>query len=88
MKENEEIRNSQKTTTEKILLSIVTETALTNQYSIQGEIKSRVKSGNACYHSVQYRLPSNLLSKNLKTKIYRTTIFLLFGMGVKLGRSQ
>ena len=28
-------------------------TALTNQNSIQNEIKSRLKLGNACYHSVQ-----------------------------------
>jgi len=28
-------------------------TTLTNQNSIQEEIKSRMKSGNACYHSVQ-----------------------------------
>ena len=28
-------------------------TALTNQNSIQEEIKSRLKLGNACYHSVQ-----------------------------------
>jgi len=27
-------------------------TTLTNQNSIQEEIKSRMKSGNACYHSV------------------------------------
>jgi hypothetical protein len=27
-------------------------TALTNQNSIQEEIKTRVKSGNACYHSM------------------------------------
>ena len=27
-------------------------TTLTNQNSIQEEIKSRLKSGNACYHSV------------------------------------
>jgi len=26
---------------------------LTNQKSIQEEIKSRLKSGNVCYHSVQ-----------------------------------
>jgi len=31
-------------------------TTLTNQNSIQGEIKSRLNSGNACYHSVQKRL--------------------------------
>ena len=46
------------------------ETALTNQNSIQEEIKCRLKSGNACYHSVQNRLSSSLLSKNLKIKIY------------------
>jgi hypothetical protein len=46
---------------------------LTNQYSIQEEIESRLKSGNACYHSVQNLLSSSLLSKNLKIKIYRTT---------------
>ena len=28
-------------------------TTLTNQNSIQEEIKSRLKSGNACYYSVQ-----------------------------------
>jgi hypothetical protein len=28
------------------------------------EIKSRLKSGNACYHSVQNILSSSLLSKN------------------------
>ena len=38
---------------------------LTNQNSIQEEIKSRLKSGNACYHSVQNLLSSGLLSKNL-----------------------
>jgi len=38
------------------------------------EIKSRLKSGNACYHSVQNLLSSRLLSKNLKIKIYRIVI--------------
>jgi len=46
---------------------------LTNQNSIQEEIKSRMKSGNACYYSVQNLLSSSLLSKNLKIKIYRNT---------------
>ena len=36
--------------------------------------KSRLKLGNACYHSVQNLLSSGLLSKNLKIKIYRTII--------------
>ena len=49
-------------------------TTLTNQNSIAEEIKSRLRSGNACYHSVQNLLSSRLLSKNLKMKIYRTVI--------------
>jgi len=49
-------------------------TTLINQNSIQEEIKSRLKSGNACYHSVQNLFSSSLLSKNLKIKIYRTII--------------
>jgi hypothetical protein len=47
---------------------------LTNQNSIQEEIKSRMKSGNACYPLVQNFLSSSLLFKNLKIKIYRTII--------------
>jgi len=42
------------------------ETALTNQNSIAEEIKSRLRSGNACYPSVQKLLSSRLLSKNFK----------------------
>ena len=61
---------------------------ITNQNSIQEEIKSRLNSGNACYHLVQNLLSSSLLSKNLKIKIYRTVLCLLFCMGVKLGHSQ
>jgi len=41
-------------------------TTLTNQNSIQEEIKTRMKSGNACYHSVQNLSSSSLLFKNLK----------------------
>jgi len=47
-------------------------TTLTNQNSIAEEIKSRLRLGNACYHSVQNLLSSRLLSKNLKIKIGRT----------------
>ena len=47
---------------------------LTNQNSVQEEIKSRLKLGNACCYSVQNLLSSRLLSKNLKIKIYRTII--------------
>ena len=39
-------------------------TTLTNQNSIQKEIKSRLKLGNARYHSVQNLLSYSLLSKN------------------------
>jgi hypothetical protein len=41
-------------------------TTLTDQNSIKEEIKSRLKVGNACYHSVENLLSSSLLSKNLK----------------------
>ena len=45
------------------------ETTLTNRNSVQEEIKSRMKSGNACFLSVQNLLSSSLLSKFLKIKI-------------------
>ena len=56
-------------------------TKLTNKNSIQEEIKSRLKLGNACYYSVQNLLYSSLLSKKLKIKIYRTIILPLFLYG-------
>ena len=49
-------------------------TTLTNKNSIQDEIKSRLKLGDACYYSVQNLLPSSLLSKNLKIKVQRNAI--------------
>jgi len=49
-------------------------TTLTNQNSIQEEIKGKLKSGSACYHSVQNLVSSRLLSKNLKIKMSRTII--------------
>ena len=58
--------------------------SLTNQNSIQQEIKIKLKSGNACYHSVQNLLSSIVLSKNLKIKIYRTIIWFLSCLSVKL----
>ena len=45
-----------------------------NKNSIEEEIKSRLKPGNACYHSVQNLLSISLLYKNLKIKVYRTII--------------
>jgi hypothetical protein len=49
-------------------------TTLTDQNFIHEEIKSRLNSGNACYHSVQSLLSSRLLSRNVKVKIYKTII--------------
>jgi hypothetical protein len=50
-------------------------TTVTNQNLIQEEIKRRLNSGNACFHSVQNLLSSCVLSKNLKIEIYKTIIF-------------
>jgi hypothetical protein len=49
-------------------------TTLRDQNSIQEEIKNRLKSGNACYHSVQNLVSYRLLSKNTKIKICGTII--------------
>jgi hypothetical protein len=49
-------------------------TTVTNQNLIQEEIKRRLNSGNACYHSVQSLLSARLLLKNLKIRIYKTII--------------
>ena len=46
--------------------------------TIQEEIKSRLKLGNACYCSVQNLWPSILVSKNIN----------IVFVGVKLGRSH
>ena len=61
-------------------------TTLTDHISIQEEIKSRLKLGNACYHSVQNLLSSRLLSKNLKIKIYRNIILPVVLYGCETGR--
>jgi hypothetical protein len=50
-------------------------TTITNQNLIQEEIKRRLQSGNASYHSVQNLLSSHLLSKNINIRIYKTAIF-------------
>jgi len=47
---------------------------LTNQNSIQEEIKCRLKAGNSCYYYVQTLLSSRLLPKNLKIKIHKIII--------------
>ena len=55
----------------------------TDHNYIQEEIKSRLKSGNACYQLVQNLLSSSVLFKYLKIKIYRTIILrvILCGCG-------
>jgi len=52
----------------------------TDQNSVQEEIESKLKSGNACCHSLQ-NLSSSWLSENIKIKMYRTIILsvVLFG---------
>jgi hypothetical protein len=54
----------------------------TNQNLIQEEIKSRLNSGNACYHSVQNLLLPLLPSKNVKIRICKTIILpvVLYGL--------
>jgi hypothetical protein len=49
-------------------------TTVTNQNLIPEEIKRRLNSGNACYHSVQNPLSSCLLSKNVEIRIYKTIL--------------
>jgi hypothetical protein len=54
---------------------------LSDKKCIHGDIKSRLNSGNAFYHSDQSLLSSRLLSRNVKIKIYKTIIlpFVLYG---------
>ena len=58
-------------------------TTITNQNCIQEEIKSRLKSANACCHAVQNLLSFSLVSQNVKIKIYRTIVLpvVLYGCG-------
>jgi hypothetical protein len=47
---------------------------VTHKDLIQEEIKRRLNSSNAYYHSVQNLLPSCLLLKNVNIRIYKTRI--------------
>jgi hypothetical protein len=49
-------------------------TILKDQNCMHEEIKSRLNTGNACYHLVHSLLSSHLLCRNLKVKIYKTII--------------
>jgi hypothetical protein len=50
-------------------------TIVRNENLIHDEIKSRLNSGNACFHLVQDLLSSRLLCKNVKMKLYRIIYF-------------
>ena len=53
---------------------------VTNQNSIQEEIKCRIKAGKSCYYSDQTLLSSRLLSKNLNIKICKTIVLLIYAI--------
>jgi hypothetical protein len=63
-------------------------TTPTDQNPIHEEIKGSLKTGNACYHSVQNLPSSSLLFKNIKLMYTELSFFLLFCIGVKRGRSH
>jgi hypothetical protein len=56
-------------------------TTVTNQNLIGEDNKRRLNSGNACYHSDQNLLPSRLLFKNVRIRIYKTIILPRIIMG-------
>jgi hypothetical protein len=64
------------------------ETALMNQNSIHEGIRSRLKSENACCHTVQNLLSYSLLSKSVMIKIYRTIMLPVVLYGCEIGRSH
>jgi hypothetical protein len=70
-------QNRRKTNSKQMIRKCVTVqifgATVTNPNLIQEEIKRRLNSGNACYHSVQNILSSRLLSKSVKIRIYKTT---------------
>jgi hypothetical protein len=47
---------------------------LTDQNCIHEEIRSRLNSGNGCYHAVKNLLSSRRLFRTVKIKIYRTIV--------------
>jgi hypothetical protein len=63
-------------------------TTLTDQNHMHEEIKSRLNSVNACYHSVQSLLSSRLLSRKLKVKIYKIIILPVILYGCEILREE
>jgi predicted RNA-binding protein with EMAP domain len=55
-------------------------TLLNKQNCIQEEIKKRLKSGNACYLSVQ-NLLSSILLEDMKNKVYRIIVLRIVSYG-------
>jgi hypothetical protein len=49
-------------------------TIVTVQNLVEEQIKRRLNSDNACYHSVQNFVFSSAVKKNLKIRIYKTII--------------
>jgi hypothetical protein len=51
-------------------------TTVRNQNCIHEEIKSRLNSGNACYHAVQNLLSSHLLPEDVKIEqVWKDVLF-------------
>ena len=57
---------------------------LTNQNSVHEEIKCRLKGGNSSHYSVQTLLSSRLLLKNLKIKIYKIIMSILYDCEIQV----
>jgi hypothetical protein len=54
--------------TSKNMAQLILRTTVRNRNLIQEEIKVRLSSGNACYHSIRKLLSFRLLSENVKIK--------------------
>jgi hypothetical protein len=79
MSRNQNARHNHKITVDNKSFEMVEEfkyfgATITNRNSIHEEIKSRLMSENACYHSMQNLLSATLLSKNAIVRVYRTII--------------
>jgi hypothetical protein len=61
-------------------------TTLSDQNHMHEEIKTRLNSGNACYHSVHILLSSRILSRNLKVKIHKSIVLPVILYGCENGR--